>query len=339
MKKWILLSVFAVFLLMLAACNDSQETSEQPQQTGTEVTDNSAYPITVSPTIGSTESEEAGTITFADVTFEKMPERIVVLDYGFLDTLDALGVTGIVGIPKGGGEASGPAYLFEKYGSDDVTDLGTLKSIDFEKVAALEPDVVFISGRQSPFYEELKKITPNVLYIGTDGANYWDSFISSVDKAGQIFNKTEEANQFKAELEAKREEVKAKAGQYSNALVAMYNDKKISGFGANSESRFNYVYNVYGFVPVVENIESSSHGSDFSYESILTVNPEVLFIVDRTTSELDVLKADIENDIIKKTNAYKNGKIVYLDGNNWYFGSNGITIEMAKMQEILDELQ
>lgn len=211
--------------------------------------------------------------------------------------------------------------------------------IIYQGVAALEPDVVFISGRQSPFYEELKKITPNVLYIGTDGANYWDSFISSVDKAGQIFNKTEEANQFKAELEAKREEVKAKAGQYSNALVAMYNDKKISGFGANSESRFNYVYNVYGFVPVVENIESSSHGSDFSYESILTVNPEVLFIVDRTTSELDVLKADIENDIIKKTNAYKNGKIVYLDGNNWYFGSNGITIEMAKMQEILDELQ
>ena len=56
--------------------------------------------MTVSPTIASRESEEAGTVTFEDVTFEKMPERIVVFDYGFLDTLDALGVEGIVGVPK-----------------------------------------------------------------------------------------------------------------------------------------------------------------------------------------------------------------------------------------------
>ena len=69
--------------------------------------------MTISPTIASTESEESGTVTFEDVTFEKMPERIVVFDYGFLDTLDALGVEGIVGVAK---DSSLPAHL-EKYAS------------------------------------------------------------------------------------------------------------------------------------------------------------------------------------------------------------------------------
>ena len=31
---------------------------------------------------------------------KQMPEKIVVFDYGFLDTLDALGVEGVVGVPK-----------------------------------------------------------------------------------------------------------------------------------------------------------------------------------------------------------------------------------------------
>ena len=48
---------------------------------------------------------------------------------------------------------------------------------------------------------------------------------------------------------------------------------------------------------------------------------------------------DIENEIIKKTRAYKEGKIVYLDGVNWYFSSNGVTTEAEKLDEILNELK
>lgn len=338
MKKLQLISVFVVLMVLLVACTE-KESKPAPEKSveSSESAKIGAYPITVSPTVASTESEEAGSIVFEDVTFEEMPQRLVVLDYGFLDTIDALGVKGVLGIPKG--STSIPAHLAEKYGTDEVADLGTLKSIDFEKVAALEPDAIFISGRQSAFYEELKKITPNVLFIGTDSANYWDGFLSSINKAGEIFGKQDEAAKKIEELEAKRQELQEKAKGYENVLVAMYNDKKISGFGPDANSRFNYVYNAYGFVPVTEDIQASLHGSDFSYESILSVNPAVLFVIDRTVSDVEALKADIENDIIKQTTAYKDKKIVYLDGVNWYFGGSGITIELAKMQEILDELQ
>ena len=133
--------------------------------------------------------------------------------------------------------------------------------------------------------------------------------------------------------------MKEKAAGYENALVAMYSEKKVSGFDNGKDSRFAYVYNDFGFKPATTGIDTSSHGSDFSFESILKVDPEVLLVIDRGDDSLETLKADIENDIIKQTRAYKEGKIVYLDGINWYFSSNGITTEADKLDEILNELK
>ena len=347
MKKWKFLTAAAALTLMLAACGDDEAKDTSAKDTGAETTqtedkeatETAAFPMTVKSLTGSSETEEGKQITFEDVTLEKMPERIITLDYGFLDTLDALGVEGIVGIAANGGKGNIPTHLKEKYVVDGVADVGTLKQIDFEAVAAANPDVIFISGRQSTAYEELKDITPNVIFIGSDNENYVDAVYETVDLAAQIFDKEAEAEELKASLQEKVDAVKEKAAGYENALVAMYNDKKISGFDNSPESRFAYVYNDFGFKPATTDIDAASHGSDFSFESILSVDPEVLLVIDRTVSELETLKADVENDIIKQTRAYKEGKIVYLDGVNWYFSSNGIRTEAEKLDEILEELK
>ena len=127
-------------------------------------------------------------VAFEDVTFEKMPEKIVVFDYGFLDTLDALGVEGIVGVAK---DSTLPAHL-DKYSGDEYTNIGTLKDPLLEDIAELEPDVIFISGRQAPYYEELKEITP-VVFVGTTQDDYWNTFLASVDIAAKMFGKEAEA--------------------------------------------------------------------------------------------------------------------------------------------------
>ena len=93
---------------------------------------------------------------------KQMPEKIVVFDYGFLDTLDALGVEGVVGVAK---DSTLPAHL-EEYSTDEYTNVGTLKAPLLEDIAELDPDVIFISGRQATFYEELKEIAP-VVFVGT----------------------------------------------------------------------------------------------------------------------------------------------------------------------------
>lgn len=344
MKKWKLASMIFALLFMLAACGskedastgttEEKESADSNTQEVAEEGETPAYPMTVSPTVASTQNEEIGEVAFEDVTLEKMPEKIVVFDYGFLDTLDTLGVEGIVGIPK---DSSLPSNL-EKYQSDEYASVGTLKEPLLEDIAALEPDIIFISGRQSAYYEELKEIAP-VLFIGTSQDAYWDTFLESVNIAATMFGKEKEAEEYLAKFDSALEEIRALAGQFESSLVTMYNEGNLSGFATNS--RFGYIYDVYGFKPVTEDIESSSHGSNFGFEAILEFNPQVLFVIDRTaaTGGQSNIEADLENEIIKKTDAYQNNRIVYLDGALWYLSGGGLQSELAKIQEILDELK
>lgn len=152
--------------------------------------------MTVSSTVASTENEEKGKIVFEDVTFETMPEKIAVFDYGFLDSLDALGVEGVVGVAQ---DSRLPSHL-ESYAYDDYTNVGTLKSPLLEDLAELDPDVIFISGRQSTFYEELKEIAP-VVFVGTTSEDYWNTFLASVDVATKMFGKEAEAEKYLAKFD------------------------------------------------------------------------------------------------------------------------------------------
>lgn len=339
MGKWKLASFLLAMLLMLAACgsNGGTATEAENESAGSDsqsAENNGAYPMTVSPTISSTENEEAGTVNFEDVTFEKMPERIAVFDYGMLDTLDALGVEGIMGVAQ---DSSLPDHL-KKYESDDYTNIGTLKEPLLEDIAELSPDVIFISGRQSAYYEELKEIAP-VVFVGTNQDDYWNTFLASVDIAAKMFDKEAEADEYLAKYDTALEEIKALAGKYDTSLVTMYNEGNLSGFG--SKSRFGYIYEEYGFKPVAEDIEASSHGSNFGFEAILEFDPQVLFVIDRTAAigSQSNIKADMENDILKQTEAYKNDRIVYLDGPLWYLGGGGLQSELAKIEEVLNELK
>ncbi|MBP1931436.1 siderophore ABC transporter substrate-binding protein [Ammoniphilus resinae] len=347
MKKWKLVSsiLATAAMLMLSACgsNEDSTTAKANENTAAEkqatndaaaTDEQGSYPMNVSPTIFSTENEEKGTISFEKVTFNKMPEKIVVFDYGFLDTLDAFGVEGIVGVPQ---DSALPAQL-QDYSSDKYTNIGTLKEPLFEDIAEIGPDVIFISGRQAPYYEELKQIAP-VVFIGTSQDDYWNTFLASVDVAAKMFDKEAEAKEYLANFDSALEEIKALAGNYETSLVTMYNEGKLSGFATNS--RYGYIYDKYGFKPVTKDIQSSSHGSNFGFEAILEFDPQVLFVIDRTAAvggESNI-KADMENEIIKKTQAYKNNRIVYLDGPLWYLSGGGIESELAKIEEVLAELK
>ncbi|WP_026561139.1 siderophore ABC transporter substrate-binding protein [Bacillus sp. J37] len=345
-KRNLFIALLAAMMLLLAACGSNEEASTdeskdkettaaegQAEETTGAESEGPAYPMTVSPTVASVEGEEAA-INFEDIEFDKMPEKIAVFDYGFLDTLDALGVEGIVGVAK---DSALPAHL-EKYASDEYQSVGGLKEPLLEDIAEMDPDVIFISGRQSAFYEELKEIAP-VVFVGTSEDDYWNTFLSSVDLAAKMFGKEAEAEEYTAKFDSALEEINTLAGNYDTSLVTMYNEGKLSGFAKNS--RFGYIYDIYGFKPVTDNIESSSHGSNFGFEAILELNPQVLFVIDRTAAVGDKsnIDTDMENDIVKKTDAYQNEKIVYLDGPLWYLSGGGLQSELAKIEEVLAELK
>ena len=154
-----------------------------------------------------------------------------------------------------------------------------------------------------------------------------------------MFGKETEAAQYLAQYDEAFEEVNALANEYKTTLVTMYSEGNLSGFGP--DSRFGYLYDMYGFNPVAEDVDATEHGSNFGFEAILQYDPEVLFVIDRTAAVggQSNIQSDLENDIIKRTDAYNNDRIIYLDGALWYLGGGGLQSELAKIEEVIEKLK
>ncbi|MGN0145520.1 MAG: siderophore ABC transporter substrate-binding protein [Clostridium sp.] len=265
-----------------------------------------------------------------EVEVPKNPEKVVVLDYGSLDVLEEIGVDSVVGVPKNGM----PEYL-NKYEDDKYTDIGGVKEFNFETVNELAPDLIIIEGRQADSLEELQKIAPTV-YLGSDGADYLNSVKNNAKVLGQIFDKEKEVEEKLSNIDTRVNEIKEKVtGNNLNALATMVSDGSMSVYGAGS--RFNLVYNELGFVPTDASIEVSNHGQSISYEYLAEKNPDYLFVIDKgaVTGSGNPAKETIENELVKTTNAYKNGKIVYVDSVAWYVGGAGF----KALDKMLDDVE
>lgn len=257
---------------------------------------------------------------------KKNPQKVIVFDFGALDSLDKLGVE-VLGVAQ----ANLPAYL-AKYKDSKYQNIGTLQEPDYEKISSIKPDLILISGRQQAAYPELSKLAPT-LYVGVDNKNYMESFKVNMKMLGQIFGKESAVDAEIAKIEQSVQEVKAKAtASGKNALVILSNDKTISAFGPGS--RFGLVHDVLGIPPVDGNLEVSTHGQSISFEFIAQKDPDYLFVIDRGAvtggGAAQTGAALIENELVKKTKAFTNGNIVYLDANYWYLSGGGL-ISAAEM--------
>lgn len=323
MKKGWLFTLLVVLSVVLAACGGDKAAENTGASTGTGSEANA----------GAEQSNEEIVIKhkLGETKVKKNPQNVVVFDYGVLDTLDQLGVE-VAGVPQEGV----PPYL-EKYNDAKYTNVGGLKEADFEKVNAMSPDLIIISGRLSDSYEELSKIAPTI-YMAVDTEDYMNSLTENVKTLGEIFGKATEAEQALASIEASAQALKDKvtaAGK--NALIVLTNEGKLSAYGAGS--RFGVIHDVFGFKPADANIEVSTHGQSVSFEYVMETNPDYLFVVDRSavvagSGEAAPAKQVIENDLVKNTTAYKEGHIVYLDPNYWYLSGGGL----ESIQEMIKEV-
>jgi iron complex transport system substrate-binding protein len=314
MKKFSLLALVLAMVIALAACG-----SEEKAETTAAAGKSEAKEMTIKHEYG-------------EATVKKSPEKVVVFDFGVLDTLDELGVE-VAGVPQ----AVVPKYL-EKYAGKDYTNVGSLKEPDFEAIHAMKPDVIFISARQAELYDQFAEIAPTV-FVGMDYKDYMGSFEKNMKLIGEIFEKEEVVADKLKEINASVEEINKQASSSDKkALLLLANEGKVSAFGAGS--RYGFIHDVFGFKAADDNIEVSQHGQSITFEYILEKNPDILLVIDRTAAvggEIGA-KETIENELVKKTNAYKDGKVVYLDGTNWYLSGGGLQSLKAMIEEVRSAL-
>ena len=312
MKKWSFLLVMFSMILVLAACSGAKEESKT-ESTGSDTAE--AEKMTIEHKYG-------------EAVIDKNPEKVVVFDFGILDTLDELGVE-VTGVPQ----TAIPAYL-EKYAGEKYTNVGSLKEPDFEAIHAMQPDVIFISTRQAELYEQFAEIAPTV-YVELDYTKYMESFEKNMNLVGEIFDKKDEVASAVEEIKASVEELNKKASALDKkALIVLANEGKVSAYGPSS--RFGVIHDVFGFGAADEKIEVSTHGQSITFEYIMETNPDVLFVIDRNSAVGGEAGAEkvIENELVKKTTAFKEDKIIYLDPDAWYLSGGGLQSVKMMAEEI-----
>ena len=260
--------------------------------------------------------------TLVEVAFPKNIERVVVLNHQTMDFLDAVGLSDkVVGYIK---EGTTPSHLKKFVEDESIANVGGMKDIDMEKVMELEPDVIFSSDRTESKYDEFSMIAPTFAASVDYSVGFFQGFKNLAATHAQIFGLTTEVE---ATLEGYATRIAA-IKEFATGKTALLG---IFAGGLNTLGdigRAAIITTDMGFTNL--QLENVNHGNLSSYEAWLELNPDYMFVLDKDTAvgREDAIAAQeqMDNDIIKETNAYKNGNIIYLTpGTTWYVADGGIT--------------
>ena len=289
----------------------------------------------------STEENKTITITSLNAKKEEIQiqvpydaKRIAILDMPSLDIIDNLGL---------GNRVVGTADTSIEYLTDYVENtenLGTIKEADLEAVMSVEPDVIFIGGRLAESYDALSEIAP-VVYLSTDTElGVIESVRKNATTIASIFGKEAEVETLMADFDERI----AKLNEFAdgkNAVIGMCTSGAFSTLG--NDGRLSIIGREIGFNNIASNDVTSTHGNESSFELLVDLNPEYIFILDRdaaiSTEGAKLAQEIMNNELVAKTNAYKNDNIIYLAHPSiWYTAEGGITALDYMLSDLENEL-
>lgn len=298
-------------------------------------TAHAAYPLTVEHAQGS-------------VTLEQVPTRVAVFDLATLDTLDALGVE-VAAVP----EQAGPDHL-KKFQHEKYAKVGTLFEPDYAALQALQPDLIIIAGRSRTAHDKLAELAPTI-----DLTLSPESFVGGVrtnlQLLGSIFDKQQQAEQLDTELQQALTKVQQQSRGLSSATLFTVKGRIMTH--APGE-RFGMLYEMLGTTSTAEAGEAAPRsqarpaaGSPEAekllqaqrtrLEQAMAQQPDWLVVLDRgaaTGGEGQAAETLGQDTAVAATQAWKQGKIYYLDPAAWYTATGGYQSLMETLQEFGDKL-
>lgn len=301
--------------LSLTACNQDQA-SNKSTDTKTEAT----APANTSDE-QKTSTASTGELTIKTATGDQAitanPNPIAVYDMTALQNLKALGVA-VQGMPSAEMTAERITALNLKAdGTPDGTPVGTLFEPNLEALHALKPQAVFVGSRMAEKMDELAKIAPTY-NLTIDTNNVYESSKQQLADFGRIFGKEAEAQKAQAEIDTAIENTKKAVQGKGNGLAILINGNKMSAYGKNS--RYGYLHTTFGIPMADENIQEARHGQPISFEYLQKVDPDWLFVLDRTSAigEEGVSAQEVlNNPLMHNTKAFTNKQIVYVSPDSY----------------------
>ncbi|MDN2698899.1 siderophore ABC transporter substrate-binding protein [Janthinobacterium sp. SUN073] len=318
-KSFCALAVLVAALAVLQGCTD--KTASAPPAPAASATQPAFAPITIVHKLGTT-------------VIEQRPRRVAVLDMNEVDFLDQLGV------PVAGMVKDYVPHFLTRYKDDQgIRDLGAIVQPNLEHIHALQPDLVLMTSIQANHYQELSQIAPT-LHFDVDYQNSESKHIEVVKQhlltLGRIFGKEDIASRKAQELDAKVADArKVTQDRPERALIVLHNNGAFSAFGV--QSRYGFVFDALGVKPASTAVEAGLHGQPISSEFIQQANPDIIYVVDRTAvmEHRPVMTAEqMANPLLRQTNAWKNGRVVFVDADAWYITAASVT----SLKRVIDDV-
>lgn len=279
----------------LAACGRAEEKSNTSKKAETEQTKEQTPENVMIKSFNGNKEE-------VDLEVPYDPERIAVLDMASLDILDNLGM----GDRVVGSASTSLEYLTDYVDNEEVANLGTIKEADLEAVMECDPDVFLSTDSELGV---VKSVTKNAEIIAS------------------MFGLEDEVSK-KIEGFDERIEALKKTAEGKTALVGMTTSGSFNLMG--NDGRCSIVGREIGFENLTAAESTSTHGNEASFETVVEKNPDYIFVMDRDSAigadGAQTAKEIVENELVMGTDAYKNGRIIYLEHPAvWYTAEGGIT--------------
>lgn len=272
------------------------------------------FPRTVTHALGETEIPDR-------------PERVVVLDGGELDAVLTLGVVP-VGLANPEGISGPPSYLADQL--EDVTEVGTINSLNLEAIAGLEPDLILGSQlRAEALYEPLAQIAPTVFSI-RPGFPWKENFLLIADALGA----ENQAEQALNDYQVRADEVRGSVdGDPSISLVRFMPDR-IRLYG-----NLSFIGVILDDVDLARppNQDIDELATEVSTETVSEADADWIFYssygpVDQTAEE-SVLGGPLWSSLT----AVQNGQARPVDDEIWFLalGPTGAMLVLDELEQLL----
>ncbi len=262
---------------------------------------------------------DTGTVTITDNhgTHEVPvnPERVVALDNLTAQTLADWDVDLV----------AAPQQLFrlwpEYAENPDVLDVGTHREPDLEQIVAADADLIIAGGRFGAHYEELRELNPNIIDLTVrDGEDHAEELKRQTEVLGQIFDRTEEAEDLIAQFDQAVADARA-AYNGEDTVVGLLTSGGQILYAAPGDGRsVGALFPTLDLVPGVDvEAQDTSHGDDISVELIADANPDWLVVLDRDAlfDEDDYVSAReliADSEALQHVTAVQQDQIIYLSG-------------------------
>lgn len=299
MKRIIVLIVtFALLTGILAGCTGTSPDSGPAKE-------EAAWPRTIEDAVGN------------KITLEKKPERIAVLDFGYIETLLALDITPIASVYA---ERSLKGFgTLQPYADEvQIEELGEAKSPNLEKLVELEPDLILYTAEAEnmdmELYEAASQIAPVVTFDSPDWKTQLRDF-------GECLGKEEKAEAYISEIEDMIAQSREDLSAYSNKTVALMFERAsdVGNFYISGSEENPVWFDSEEGIGLTPPSGYPKTGQLISLEGLAEMNPDYIFLFGTIQSEAEgygqsyLSKETQASSVWQSLTAVKNGNVYYLD--------------------------